>query len=95
MKNKNQMKALSEYKEYLQKVKHYKKGVKNAKRLMRKFNKIIEYRAKRGSYCFWQCVSTDTIFDLEYFTNYYECLGYWVNISGGYSWYDISINWRD
>ena len=95
MKNKSEMKALSEYKEYLRKVKHYKKGVKNAKRLIRKINKLIKYTAKRGSYCCWQGVPTDVNFDLQYFANYYEALGYCVNISGGYFWYDITIIWRD
>ena len=95
MKNKNQMKALSEYKEYLQKVKHYKKGVKNAERLIHKINKQIKLCAKRGEYYLWYGVPTDVNFDLQYFTKYYEALGYCVNISGDHFWYGITVKWRD
>ena len=95
MKNKNQMKALSEYKEYLQKVKYYKKGIKNAERLIRKINKQIKLCAKRGEYYLWYGVPTDVNFDLQHFTNYYEALDYCVNISGDLSWFGITIKWRN
>ena len=95
MYNKNQMKALSVYKEYLQKVKHYKKGVKNAKRLIRKINKRIISCAKHGEYYLWYDVPTDVKFDLQYFATYYKTLGYCVNISEALLWYGITIEWRN
>ena len=93
MKNKTQMKALSVYREYLQKVKHYTKGVKNAKRLIRKINKRIISCAKHGEYYLWYGVPTDVNFDLQYFATYYEARGYYVNISGDRFWYGITIKW--